>query len=869
MSHNLDKIVKLACKPKNAPPKAKYIEVLIAATYSEDGSLQDIIRSLSLRLREANGAVVFKALLTIHQMLRSGATDNFLNLLSQQDMMKLRNIQGQNWEGFQPPASMSAYAAYLDSRIRSYKELKHDVVNQQTESNRKSDGQSANSKARKLRHLSVEKGLLREVKHVQKILDSLTQCRFYDDDLRDENTVLAFRMLVKDLLVLFQAGNEGVCNILEHYFEMSKVDATESFDIYKSFIKQTDRVVDYLGVAKKLNHVVNVPVPNLKHAPTGLVKALEEYLNDPNFENNRMEYKKSLGVVEGRKSPPQSKPATSSSVSSAPPPAAAPSSPPPASAPSGASQKMQDFFDSIQSDQQPTMFGGPAQQINYNQMTMHGGQFNPFRQSMMMPQATGFGQMGMGMQPQITGFMPQQQPQGQLQPQQTGIMAFGGSGINQTQRQSMFPQMTGQPFMQPQQTGFVQPQLQQQQQQQQQQSTPFAHPQPQQPQQTGFLQPQSTGANPFRQSMMLNTNVTGAMSQPSSPFGHHQPSSPFQTQNQTTGVNGFGQIQRPGSTPAFSTTSPGPKPLTAQATGSKNPFAPAGGVPPPVPQVPKGPSMNELLMGGVNSQPTGGMSSPWSQQNGQQQPNQQHNGGGMSDIASAFSFENANKPKQDDFSSQFGSLSTNTGASSPSTTNPTSSSAFGSISSQPTGMTSLSSNPTGSTQGFLQPQQTGYGGSTIKPFKPTSTFGSSLLESLPPIQEPGSTPTKSPSNLSGIQNQSTGFPFSGAQSNGNQGLSPQMTGAPNPFRQSMFGSLGPNSTGQGQGQGQGMNSQITGFGTIGGGAFGIGSPFAGQNVPQQQQQQQQQRQGMNQFGMFGNAGQQGQGQGQNQQGSLI
>ena len=124
--------------------------------------------------------------------------------------------------------------------------------------------------------------------------------QFYDDDLKDENTILAFRMLIKDLLVLFQAGNEGVCNILEHYFEMSKYDATEAFDIYKSFIKQTDRVVDYLGIARKLHHVLNVPVPNLKHAPTGLVKALEEYLNDPNFESNRKEYRKSLTVVEGR-----------------------------------------------------------------------------------------------------------------------------------------------------------------------------------------------------------------------------------------------------------------------------------------------------------------------------------------------------------------------------------------------------------------------------------------------------------------------------------------------------------------------------------------------------------------------------------------
>jgi phosphatidylinositol-binding clathrin assembly protein len=83
---------------------------------------------------------------------------------------------------------------------------------------------------------------------------------------------------------------------------MSKVDATEAFSIYKQFIAQTDKVVDYLSVVRKLHNIVNVPVPNLKHAPTSLVKALEEYLNDPNFEENRREYKRSLGVVEGTSS---------------------------------------------------------------------------------------------------------------------------------------------------------------------------------------------------------------------------------------------------------------------------------------------------------------------------------------------------------------------------------------------------------------------------------------------------------------------------------------------------------------------------------------------------------------------------------------
>jgi hypothetical protein len=163
---------------------------------------------------------------------------------------------------------------------------------------------------------------------------------------------------------------------------MSKIDATESFEIYKSFIKQTDRVVDYLGVVRKLHNVLNVPVPNLKHAPTSLVKALEEYLHDPNFEQNRIDYKKSLGVVEGKPAGTARTPSPASeshtvdgtedsglnhiepaaSESKLPAAVSGPSAPAqsgiPPSAPSGSSQKIQDFLDSIQSDHQPTMFGG-------------------------------------------------------------------------------------------------------------------------------------------------------------------------------------------------------------------------------------------------------------------------------------------------------------------------------------------------------------------------------------------------------------------------------------------------------------------------------------------------------------------------------
>ena len=90
-------------------------------------------------------------------------------------------------------------------------------------------------------------------------------------------------MLVKDLLILFQVGNEGVINVLgkkfyfflellfftdilsEIYFEMSHVDASDALTIYRHFCKQTDLVVKYLRVARKLQNLLNVPVPNLKH----------------------------------------------------------------------------------------------------------------------------------------------------------------------------------------------------------------------------------------------------------------------------------------------------------------------------------------------------------------------------------------------------------------------------------------------------------------------------------------------------------------------------------------------------------------------------------------------------------------------------
>lgn len=46
---------------------------------------------------------------------------------------------------------------------------------------------------------------------------------------------------------------------------MSHVDAETSLAIYRHFCKQAEYAVEFLGVAKKLQNILDVPIPTLKH----------------------------------------------------------------------------------------------------------------------------------------------------------------------------------------------------------------------------------------------------------------------------------------------------------------------------------------------------------------------------------------------------------------------------------------------------------------------------------------------------------------------------------------------------------------------------------------------------------------------------
>ena len=334
---------------------------------------------------------------------------------------------------------------------------------------------------------------------------------------------------------------------------MSKVDAERAMDIYRSFTKQTDMVVQYLSVARQFEHHTRVEVPKLKHAPVNLGRQLEDYLLDPDFEIHRRQYLAELEAKRGKKGSGASKPfftakseaTTKAAPDNTPFPSVNGSSstetkPAPAKGPD---PDLIDFFDSIEQNQttlgaQPTAVPGQLDSSPWGPSNGFQPQPTGF-QNGFAPQQTGF-QSTNPFQQNMTGFQQQQPPQQQqqqLQPAYTGAGFGGFTSQPQHGYQNSMGAIPQQSAVSTFQTGASMPNLQA-------------------PQQT---------TNPFRQSM-LTGQPTGAPTNPPSLAPQH------------TSTNPFARSSPAASNPSPFQAPPPPAPLQAMATGT-NPFAKNFGAP--------------------------------------------------------------------------------------------------------------------------------------------------------------------------------------------------------------------------------------------------------------------------------------------------
>lgn len=525
------KLVKGATKIKMAPPKQKYIDPILLGT-SQQQDFQEIVRALGPRINDSAFTIAYKSLIVIHLMMREGDRDVAIRYFSRD--LEFFNVSNASRSGngrFESHA-LERYNSYLKERCQEFSITQIDYVR---------DGYSSLRSIINDRHNNSINKALNHVESLETQITSLLKNKYSIGDLSNDLLLFAFKLLVFDLLALYNALNEGIITLLESFFELSHNNAERTLDLYKNFVDLTESVVRYLKTGK----AVGLKIPVIKHITTKLVRSLEEHLREDNITHNTFNDENNNGNGNNNNNLAVDSPSK------------------------GLAQKR---LDEIREQKRQLQ-----EQLSHPQLLINStGSNNP----MMMQQATTLPQMNLQQLPQ------QQVVQPQMAPQMTANNPF----MNQMHTQQQVPQQANiQPQVPPNNLQYTNTapimmtqndimQQQQQQQQMLQQQIPQQVPQQQAPQLNMSMtlpslpeQPLPTGNNnPFS---VNNVNATQQIQEQNNPFSQTNYQQPLQQattlQSTSTNNNSNNNFMQGNVTTATASTSNNPFALPGQPQQSQ------------------------------------------------------------------------------------------------------------------------------------------------------------------------------------------------------------------------------------------------------------------------------------------------------------
>ncbi|CAD5209814.1 unnamed protein product [Bursaphelenchus xylophilus] len=253
-------------------PKKKHLDYLLHCTNEPNVSIPSMANLLIERTQNPNWIVVYKALITIHNLMCYGnerfsqylaSCNTSFNLTSFLDKVA---AQGGNLaSGYDMSSHVRRYGKYISEKIATYRLCAFDFCKVKRG---REDGL--------LRTLHTDK-LLKTFPILQNQIDALLEFQVSPSDLTNSVINCSFILLFRDLIRLFACYNDGVINLLEKYFDMNKKQCREALDFYKSFLLRLDKVSEFLKVAESVG-IDKGEIPDLTRAPASLLEALEAHL---------------------------------------------------------------------------------------------------------------------------------------------------------------------------------------------------------------------------------------------------------------------------------------------------------------------------------------------------------------------------------------------------------------------------------------------------------------------------------------------------------------------------------------------------------------------------------------------------------------
>lgn len=271
---DLEKAVFKATTEELMGPKRKHLDYLIWCSNNANISIPEMANQLIGRTTNSNWIVVFKALITIHDLMNYG-NERFTQYLASSNCTFALStfLDRTSTLGYEMSVFIRRYSDYITQKAVSYRLMGYDFCKVRRG---KEDGV--------LRKMDTHK-LLKGLPILQQQLDVLLNFNVTSTELNNGVINVSFLALFKDLIRLFACYNDGIINLLEKYFEMDRRQCAEAFDVYKKFVNRMDSVQAILRTAELMG-IDKQEIPDLAKAPASLCEALEEHLKS--LETNKM-----------------------------------------------------------------------------------------------------------------------------------------------------------------------------------------------------------------------------------------------------------------------------------------------------------------------------------------------------------------------------------------------------------------------------------------------------------------------------------------------------------------------------------------------------------------------------------------------------
>ncbi|KAK6272925.1 hypothetical protein POUND7_010008 [Theobroma cacao] len=292
---DLDIAIVKATNHVECPPKERHVRKIFSATsvVRPRADVAYCIHALAKRLSKTRSWIVaIKILIVIHRTLREGDPtfrEELLNYSHRGHILQISNFKDDSsplaWDC---SAWVRTYALFLEERLECFRVLKYDI-----EAERLTKSSPGTSKAHSRTRLLASNELLDQLPALQQLLYRLVGCEPEGAAYSNYLVQYALALVLKESFKIYCAINDGIINLVDMFFDMSRHDAVKALNMYKRAGQQAENLAEFYEYCKGLDLARNFLFPTLRQPPPSFLATMEEYIKEaPQIGSvqNRLEY---------------------------------------------------------------------------------------------------------------------------------------------------------------------------------------------------------------------------------------------------------------------------------------------------------------------------------------------------------------------------------------------------------------------------------------------------------------------------------------------------------------------------------------------------------------------------------------------------